>query len=147
MACVSLVTGLFLGWNWVVVSARRPIFCNGMVLELCASLFVMEFIINQGEMRWDSPNQIVMWCHVPCYVTANNGFGPIPWKNDYQYYSYLNSFEWMLNEPRMHATVCEMDFLLKWIGQEIPTRFPVLKWWIDKPEQTKGLTLLCMDFV
>ena len=22
---------------------------------------------------------------------ANNGFGPIPWKNDYQYYSYLNS--------------------------------------------------------
>ena len=23
--------------------------------------------------------------------TANNGFGPIPWKNDYQYYSYLNS--------------------------------------------------------
>jgi hypothetical protein len=22
---------------------------------------------------------------------ANNGFGPIPWKNDYQNYSYLNS--------------------------------------------------------
>ena len=24
--------------------------------------------------------------------SANNGFGPIPWKNDYQYYSYLNSW-------------------------------------------------------
>ncbi len=24
-------------------------------------------------------------------LDANNGFGPIPWKNDYQNYSYLNS--------------------------------------------------------
>ena len=22
--------------------------------------------------------------------SANNGFGPIPWKNDYQYWNYLN---------------------------------------------------------
>ena len=41
---------------------------------------------------WDLFNAAwnAIMCKTAAYI-ANNGFGPIPWKNDYQNYSYLNS--------------------------------------------------------
>ena len=80
-------------------------------------------------------------------MTANNGFGPIPWKNDYQYYSYLNSFEWIWTKPTYARRVLSWNWIntnlmdlmylntgceMSWIEEKksgFPTQSSVLIWW------------------